>query len=56
MESSDSEFEDRAYSCEDELSEIRRSLREYQRWLADPTRGPVIFRAEVIERLNLILD
>lgn len=55
MDEQRSEYEDRAYACEDELSALRRALWEYQEWLASPTRGPVIFRAEVIERLSEIL-
>lgn len=50
-----SDAEARADVAEDELSAIRRGIREYQEWLRNPVRGPIIFRSEVIERLSQIL-
>jgi hypothetical protein len=49
------EAEARAICAEDELSALRRDIREFQKWLSEPIRGPIIFRSEVVEELNAIL-
>lgn len=49
------EWKDTAITNGQDLTAIRRDLREYVKWLADPVRGTVIFRSEVIERLKQIL-
>ena len=40
----------------EDIQYIRASLKEFIEWLNAPTRGPVIFRSEVIERLSAILE
>jgi hypothetical protein len=47
--------EARADLAEDELTAVRNGIRELQNWLREPVRGPIIFRAEVVERLSEIL-
>jgi hypothetical protein len=49
------EWRDRADAAENDVIYLRRCLSEYIKWLADPIRGTVIFRSEVIERLKEIL-
>jgi hypothetical protein len=53
--SSDDENEARAIAAEDELTAIRKGVRELQAWLKEPVRGTVIFRSEVVELLDQIL-
>jgi hypothetical protein len=47
--------EARADCAEDELTALRKEIREYQAWLSNPVRGPITFRSEVVERLDEIL-
>lgn len=47
---------DRASAAEQDVIDMRQSMRDYIAWLKEPTRGPVIFRSEVVERLEAILD
>lgn len=49
------ETEARAIAAEDELTALRRDIREFQKWLSEPIRGPIIFRSEVVEHLDQIL-
>lgn len=51
----DCEWKDTAIANGQDLSALRRDLREFIAWLNEPTRGPVIFRSEVVERLSQIL-
>lgn len=50
------EYRDRANAAEADLFNTRSELWEFIQWLSDGTRGPVIFRSEVVERLSQILD
>jgi hypothetical protein len=45
----------RAMLAEDELSALRRAIREYREWLLSPDRGPVIYRRTVSDSLGDIL-
>lgn len=45
----------RAELAEQEYALVRAELQGFIQWLAEPTRGPVIFRSEVVERLCQIL-
>jgi hypothetical protein len=49
------EWRDRALATESDLDALRIDLRDFIAWLESPDRGPVIFRSEVVERLNQIL-
>lgn len=49
------DLEARADLAEDELKVLRNGIREFQLWLREPVRGPIIFRSEVVEHLEAIL-
>lgn len=49
------DLEARATTAEDELTALRREIREFQAWLSEPIRGPIVFRSEVVEHLDAIL-
>jgi hypothetical protein len=47
---------DRANAAEAELTAIRKALKEYQAELLNRSKGVVVWRKEVAEKLDIILE